>query len=219
MNALSSLRHVYILDDDEAVRSSLQFFLASAGFLPRSFSLPDAFLTEVDTLSPGCVLVDIRMPGLDGFQVLDRLETRRAVLPAVVMTGHGDIAAAVRAMKAGASDFIEKPFEEDVLLEILDRVRTALATSISDLSRRDDIRSRLNRLTGREREVLASLVAGRPNKLIAYELNISVRTVEMHRAAMMERLGVRTFAEALRLAIESRIDGVPPVPTRVAGAA
>lgn len=211
MNAQASVRNIYILDDDEAVRSSLAFFVASAGFSARAFAVPDAFLAEADNLSPGCVLLDIRMPVLDGFQILERLEKKRAVLPAVVMTGHGDIATAVRAMKLGACDFVEKPFEENVLLEILRRVFVALDDNLRDLSRRDDVRARLDRLTAREREVLAGLIAGRANKLIAYDLDISVRTVEMHRAGMMERLGVRTLADALRLAMEGGV-GLPPVP-------
>ena len=218
-NAAVAGRAVYILDDDEAVRSSLQFFLASAGFAPRTFARSDVFLDAAEGLAPGCVLLDVRMPGFDGFEVLERLEGMRAALPTLIMTGHGDIATAVRVMKLGACDFIEKPFEEDLLIEILERIFSMLGDNVRRLERQHYVRSRLSRLTDREREVLAGLVVGRANKVIAYDLDISIRTVEMHRAAMMERLGVRTFADALRLAIEGGI-GVSSEPlVRLAGAA
>lgn len=205
---------IYIIDDDDAVRSSLEFFFTSVGFSPRTFAVSADFLAEASALRPGCVLLDIRMPGSDGFHVLERLEDRRAVLPIVMMTGHGDVANAVRAMKLGACDFVEKPFNEDVLLEIVRRIFATLADNVRSVGQRANVRARLAGLTPREREVLTGLIAGRPNKTIAYDLDISVRTVEMHRAAMMERLGVQTFAEALRLAIEGGI-AVPPLPTPV----
>ncbi len=197
---------VYIVDDDADVRQSVAFFLATAGFITRSFADPQVFLADVNGLSPGCVLLDIRMPGIDGFEVLERLRSQQSPLLAVVMTGHGDVVTAVRAMKLGAVDFLEKPFEEEAVLQILSRTFATLGGSLRDRDRRRDARARLDALTDREREVLIALLAGRANKVIAFELDISVRTVEMHRAAMMDRLRVKTFAEALRLALDGGIE-------------
>ncbi len=193
---------VYILDDDPSVRESLAYFLTATGFAGRQFATAAAFLAEADGLAPGCLLLDIRMPEIDGFDVLERLATRRTVLPVVVMTGHGDVDTAVRAMKLGAHDFVEKPFEENMILGVLARVFETLDGTVRDMERQRDVAARLGRLTPREADVLRGLLAGRPNKLIAYDLGISIRTVEMHRSGMMEALGIRTFVGALRLAIE-----------------
>lgn len=203
---------VYIVDDNAMVRASVAAFLESAGFPSRQFSAPGMFLDEADSLSPGCVLLDVRMPEIDGFQVLQKLAEKRSVLPVVIMTGHGDVVTAVRAMKLGAHDFIEKPFEKNMLLGILARVFTMLDRTVRDRARQDDVTARLARLTDREREVLVGLLSGRSNKLIAYDLDISIRTVEMHRSAMMDRLGVRTFVGALRLGIEGGL-ALPPTST------
>lgn len=205
-------RNVYILDDDLEVRSSLEFFLDSFGFAPRAFAAPSDLLPAIDGLAPGCLLLDIRMPGCDGFQVLEKIEERRATLPVVIMTGHGNVASAVRAMKLGACDFLQKPYEEEILLEVLSRAFNALDASLGALSQLSDARKRFGRLTERERDVLCGLVSGRSNKQVAYDLDISVRTVEAHRASMMTRLGVRTFAEAVRIAI----DGSTVAPARSA---
>lgn len=211
---------VYIIDDDTDVRTSVAFFLGTAGFNGRPFADPLAFLAMLDMLGPGCVLLDMRMPGASGFDVLEQLAAKRAEWPVVIMTGHGDIPTAVRAMKLGARDFIEKPFEEDLVLEIITRAAATLESKVCDLGRRRAARQRLDSLTERERTVLALLLEGRANKVIAYELDISIRTVEMHRAAMMERLGVRTLAAALRLAFDGGFDVIPTVerlPARRAG--
>ena len=209
------LNRVYIVDDDADVGASLEFFLGTAGFATTTFADPRIFMDVSSHLPPGCVLLDLRMPNIDGFEVIQQLNHRASALPVVVMTGHGDVVTAVRVMKQGALDFIEKPFEEHTLLEILSRTFALLAGNIRERERRSVARERLDRLTDREREVLVALLAGRANKVVAFELDISVRTVEMHRAAMMERLGVRSFAEALRLALEGGIDlgevsGAPP---------
>ncbi len=200
------LNRVYIVDDDADVGASLEFFLGTAGFATTVFADPRIFMDASSHLAPGCVLLDLRMPNIDGFEVIQQLNRNASALPIVVMTGHGDVVTAVRVMKLGAIDFIEKPFEEATLLEILSRTFALLAGNIRDRERRSMARARLDRLTDREREVLVALLAGHANKVVAFELDISVRTVEMHRAAMMERLGVRTFAEALRLALEGGID-------------
>ncbi len=196
---------IYIVEDDEAVRNSLAFFLTTAGFETRKFADAAAFLVVAETLPPGCVLLDIRMPGIDGIEVLERLQQFDNSLPTVVMTGHGDVSTAVRAMKLGARDFIEKPFEEETLTMILTRIFAALGGELRDLCCRADVRARLDRLSQRERQVLVALAAGNSNKIIAHDLGISIRTVEMHRAGMMERLGVRTFAEALHLSVAGNL--------------
>ena len=196
---------VYIVDDDTDVGESLAFFLESAGFVPRIFADARAFVATAASLPPGCVLLDVRMPDIDGFEVLERLKLKQVPLPVVVMTGHGDVVTAVRAMKLGADDFIEKPCEESVLLDILAQVFASLEGRIEQAARRQDAKTRLRALTDREREVLVALLGGRSNKVVAFELDISVRTVEMHRAAMMERLHVRTFAAALRIALDGGI--------------
>ncbi len=196
---------IYIVDDDSAVRLSTAFFLNAVGFVTRQFADGPEFLDSVDDLAPGCVLLDVRMPGMDGLEVLAQLAERGARLPVVVVTGHGDVTTAVHAMQLGALDFLEKPFEEDVVLAVLARVFATLEDRVRDDSRRRDAEARIARLSEREREVLDGLIAGSGNKVLAFEIGISVRTVEMHRAGMMERLGVRTFAEALRLAFDAGV--------------
>ncbi len=194
-------RTVHVVDDDPAVRRSLERLLDAAGFHVVSYQSPAAFLNAASGLSAGCVLLDIRMPGVDGLEVQARLNRLRVNLPVIVMTGHGDVPSAVRAMKAGAVDFLEKPFDDETLLN-------AIGGAFAKASRliggdREAVRAaqRLATLSPREREVLDALLAGRPNKVIAFDLNISVRTVEVHRARMMERLGTKQFADAIRLAV------------------
>ena len=197
---------VYLVDDDSAVRTSLAFFLRAAGFTVHPFGAGQEFIASVGRLDPGCVMLDLRMPGMDGFEVIAALAGFRSKLPVIVMTGHGDVAIAVRAMKAGAIDFLEKPFEESVLIDILARVFASQADRLRDHDRQAEAAALLASLTDRERLVLVGLISGRANKVLAYDLGISIRTVEMHRASMMNRLGVRTFADALRIAFEGRID-------------
>jgi two-component system response regulator FixJ len=200
---MPSDRTVYIVDDDAAVRRSLQELLRSAGFIAVCFDTPFGFLDAAPRLSGGCVLLDVLMPGMDGLTLQLRLRERGIALPLVVMTGHGDVQTAVRAMKAGAMDFIEKPFDDETLLAAIE---AALAGRGDDRRREvSDASRRLARLSPREREVLDALVAGSPNKVIAFDLGISIRTVEVHRAHMMERLGVRQFADAIRLALTARL--------------
>ena len=202
-------RTVYVLDDDEAVRRSLERLLGSANFEPVTFERPDLFLTAARTFKAGCVLLDVRLPGMDGLEVQEHLNKLRNDLPVIVVTAQGDVQTAVRAMKAGAIDFLEKPYSGQALLG---SIEAALAREI--LSDRDqdvaDAVRRVAALSPREREVLYGLMEGRPNKMIAYQLGISVRTVEVHRARMMERLGIRQFADALRLGIMSKLNASPP---------
>jgi two-component system, LuxR family, response regulator FixJ len=202
-------RTVYVLDDDEAVRRSLERLLGSANFEPVTFERPDLFLTAARTFKAGCVLLDVRLPGMDGLEVQEHLNRIRNDLPVIVVTAQGDVQTAVRAMKAGAIDFLEKPYSGQALLG---SIEAALAREI--LSDRDqdvaDAVRRVAALSPREREVLYGLMEGRPNKMIAYQLGISVRTVEVHRARMMERLGIRQFADALRLGIMSKLNASAP---------
>lgn len=216
---MPDLKHVYIVDDDVEVRTSLTFFLSSAGYFARPSGGGVAFLADVDNLQPGCVLLDIRMPELDGIEVIEALGDRIDRFPVVVMTGHGDVATAVRAMKHGASDFLEKPFAEDVVMEIIDRVFETLKAGTSARSERSEARARIESLTRREHDVLEGLAAGLSNKIIAYRLGLSIRTVEMHRASMMAHLAVRTLPDALRLAYVCGIKGSQKEPARLASIA
>lgn len=208
-------RQVYVVDDDSDVRTSLFFCLTSLGYDVRSSSSGQAFLDDVDGLKPGCLLLDVRMPGIDGLQLIEALGERIRKLPIVVMTGHGDVALAVRAMKLGASDFIEKPFEENDLIAILESVLSDLDATLGEVDRREDAERRVAMLTAREADVLRALVSGLANKVIAYELGLSVRTVEMHRGSMMQRLGVRTLPDALSLAYLAGLQAVAKTISRL----
>jgi two-component system, LuxR family, response regulator FixJ len=198
--------NVYVVDDDREVRRSLSFMLGTADLNSRPFGSGIDFLEALDDLKPGCVLLDIRMPEVDGFHVMAELARRRIEWPVIVMTGHGEVSVAVRAMKLGAVDFIEKPFEEAILLGSLDRAFTLLKDRGETAERKQMAEDRVKALTTREKEVLQGLMAGMPNKLLARELGISLRTVEMHRANMMDRLGVGSLAEALTLAVQAGVD-------------
>ena len=191
---------VHLVDDDESVRRSVGFMLKTSGFKVHSYPSGAELLKEAKALEPGCILLDIRMPGMDGLEVQQALHDRGVSLPVIIMTGHGDVPLSVRAMKAGAVDFIEKPFEREVLLSAMDSGFAVLRRSDSGRARAKDAAVRLQALTPREREVLDGLAEGLPNKTIAYDLGISPRTVEIHRANLMTKLGVRSLSEALRLA-------------------
>lgn len=204
------LRHVYVVDDDDMVRRSLTLSLRSAGFAPRPFTSGRDFIEAVSTLLPGCVLLDLRMPEMDGFQVLEEVEPFLERFPIVVITGHGDVALAVRAMKLGARDFVEKPFADSALFEILEHLSETVPDSLRPAGLRSDARRRFRLVTAREMDVLRGVVAGMANKLIADRLGLSIRTVEMHRGNLMSRLGVSSLAELLRFAFEAGIEPLPP---------
>jgi two-component system, LuxR family, response regulator FixJ len=192
---------VHIVDDEPAVRRSLARLLQSAGFGTAGYRSGSAFLEAARAgLSAGCLLLDIRMPDMDGLEVQSRLNELKSSLPVIVMTGHGDVQTAVRAMKAGAADFIEKPVVADVLLRAIEEAQSG---SRRMARQRDAARAaeRIDTLSPRERQVLEGLTAGHSNKIIAYDLNLSVRTVEVHRARMLERLGTHSLAEAVRLMV------------------
>jgi two-component system response regulator FixJ len=197
---------VHVIDDDVAVRMAMEMLLHSAGFGVATHPSGFAFLDALATLGEegvGCVVTDLRMPGLDGLQLLYRLKQRGFRQPVIVMTAHGDISTAVKAMKAGAVDFVEKPFDDDVILAAI-----GAALKPAAAQRPGAAVSRIAELSVREREVLDLLVAGKPNKLIADELGLSPRTVEVHRARLMTRLGVGSLAEAVRIAVRAEL-GLP----------
>ncbi len=197
---------VHVVDDDEAVRRSLALLLFSAGHTVKTYASAEGFLDSLPQTMDGCIVVDVRMPGMDGLQMQEHLALSGVHLPVVVVTGHADIALAVRAMKAGARDFIEKPYTNERMIEA---VSAALASGRLDLTRArrtGEARLRIERLSAREHDVLRELVAGRPNKLVAHALSISPRTVEIHRANMMEKLGVRSLSEAVRIFIAAGLD-------------
>ncbi len=195
---------VIIVDDDEAVRDSLSFLLDVAGYRTRAFASGTALLEAPPPLAAadaGCLLLDVRMPEIDGVTTLDRLRAAGFQLPAIIMTGHADVPLAVRAMKAGARDFIEKPFSDGAILAAVAQALEAEARAPGHAAL-----ARVATLTPREREVLAGLVAGLPNKSIAYDLGISPRTVEIHRAHVMEKLEARSLSELVRLALAAGIE-------------
>jgi two-component system response regulator FixJ len=195
---------VHLIDDDDGVRQAVAFLLTTSGFAVRVYDSAAAFLDALPTLQPGCIVTDVRMPEMDGLELQRQLKLRGVGLPVIVITGHGDVPLAVEAMKAGAIDFIEKPFNDEKLLSA---IRIAIDRHARDANREDEIaaiRSRLDALSPREREVLDGLVAGLPNKTIAYDLKISARTVEVHRANLMARMGAGSLAELVRMAFVVR---------------
>ena len=201
---------VYVIDDDRDVRRSLSFMLGAADIHSHPFGSGLDFLDALPDLEPGCVLLDLRMPQMDGFQVMDALAERKVDWPVIVMTGHGEVPVAVRAMKLGAVDFIEKPFSEQALLGCFAQAFELLRDREASGRRRREAHERAASLTGREKEVLQSLLAGQSNKEIAQSLGISLRTVEMHRGNMMDRLQASSLAEALTIALEAGITAAEP---------
>lgn len=191
---------VHLVDDDPAIRRSVGFMLKTSGFDVQAYEDGVQLLKAASSLDEGCILLDIRMPGTDGLEVQQKLQNAGVALPVIIMTGHGDVSLAVKAMKAGAVDFIEKPFEKDALLASLQEGFSRLFRREATENRSRDAAVRLQALTPREREVLEGLAQGFPNKTIAYDLGISPRTVEIHRANLMSKLGVRSLSEALRIA-------------------
>lgn len=201
---------IYLIDDDDGVRRSVGFMLKTSRLDVQVFADGTAFLKEVKHLDPGCVLLDVRMPGLDGLEVQAELRERGIAYPVVVMTGHGDVDVAVKAMKAGAVDFIEKPFDKQVVLEAVEEGFSRLDRSSEVSQRRKEASLRLNALTPREYEVLEGLVKGHPNKTIGYDLGISARTVEIHRANVMKKLEVFNLSDLLRIAFAAGVGEPDP---------
>jgi FixJ family two-component response regulator len=192
---------VYIVDDDEAVRDSLCFLLKSVGIVGHGFSSGNEFLNAYDADWQGCILLDIRMPGISGMEVQRQLSERSCPLPIIFITGHGDIPMAVEAMHLGAYDFIQKPFHDQ---DLLDRIQQALSTyreSQDELTLKKDVQERYEKLTPREREVMEAVVRGHANKVIAMDLELSQRTVEIHRARVMEKMQARSLASLVKYSL------------------
>ena len=193
---------VFVVDDEPAIRDSLALLLRSVGLPTRTFDSAQAFLDAFQPVPNACLLADVRMPGMSGLELQETLRTRGLKVPVIVLTGHGDIAMAVRAMKAGAADFIEKPYNDQVLI---DSVNRALAASREPhgppAADRTGIEARIATLSPREREVMQFVIEGKPNKVIATRLGLSTRTVEVHRAKVMEKMQAASLAELVRMAL------------------
>ncbi|WP_369725551.1 response regulator FixJ [Bradyrhizobium sp. LLZ17] len=195
--------HVYVIDDDEAMRDSLNFLLDSSGFGVTLFDNAQGFLDALAGLTFGCVVSDIRMPGLDGIELLKRMKAQSSPFPIVIMTGHGDVPLAVEAMKLGAIDFLEKPFEDDRLIIMIESAIRQAGPSAKSDAITHDIAARVTSLSPRERQVMEGLVAGLSNKLIAREYDISPRTIEVYRANVMTKMQANSLSELVRLAMRA----------------
>lgn len=196
---------VHVIDDDDAIRDSLTFLLEASGYRVRAYDSAERFLDQAGAFEHGWIVTDVRMPGMSGLDLLRTLRTRGpAALPVIVMTGHGDIPLAVEAMKAGAVEFIEKPFEEARLLAALEASRETLALGDQRAAEKLDVARRIATLSGREKDVLEGLVAGHANKAIAFDLGISARTVEIYRANLMTKMKAGSLSELVRLVLVSR---------------
>jgi two-component system response regulator FixJ len=192
---------IHVIDDDADVRQSLAFLLTTAGLTVRVHESADAFLKVLAEVQEGCIVTDVRMPGIDGIELQRQLAAASVRLPVIVMTGHGDIALAVEAMKAGAVDFIEKPFDDEVLIAAIKAALVRRAGDRERNARMVEVRDRLKLLSERERQVMQGLVAGKPNKIIAYDLGISARTVEIYRANVMAKMQADSLSALVRMAL------------------
>jgi FixJ family two-component response regulator len=195
---------VFVVDDDEAVRESLELLISSVGLEVRSSGSAREFLESYDGGRPGCLVLDVRMPGMSGLELQERLNEMGSCLPVIFITGHGDVPVAVSAMRAGAVDFLQKPFRDQ---ELLDRIHQSIQRHRGLLARLDDVqqvRERMSHLTRREREVMALVVEGAPNKAIAYDLGLSERTVEIHRSRVMKKMDAGSLAELVQLVLSAR---------------
>lgn len=189
---------VHVVDDDEAVRDSLGFLLKAASFVVRAYDSPTAFLQALSADVDGCVVTDVRMPGMTGLEMMERLESIGCRLPIIVMTGHGDIPLAVEAMKLGARDFLEKPFADEAILKAVRAALEPAAVQVARDRQADEVAERMAQLTPRERQVLDGVVAGSSNKVIAHELGISPRTIEIYRANVMTKMAADSLSDLVR---------------------
>jgi two-component system response regulator FixJ len=192
---------IHVIDDDAAMRDSLSFLLDVNGYSSKTYDSANAFLAEAAADALSCVISDIRMPGLNGIELVRQLKSKGATCPVILITGHGDVALAVEAMKAGAADFIEKPFDDEALLGAIRAALEAHSAVEGDNAAKKEAEARLAELSPRERDVLRGLVAGKINKVIAHDLGISPRTVEVYRANLMAKTGVRSMSELMRIAL------------------
>jgi two-component system, LuxR family, response regulator FixJ len=192
---------VYVIDDDAAMRDSLDFLLGSADFQVRVFESALSFLDSLSTIDFGCIVSDVRMPGVDGIELLKRLKAGGSLFPIVIMTGHGDVPLAVEAMKLGAMDFLEKPFEDDRLIGMIETALRRAEPGVKSEAVALEIQTRMASLSPRERQVMDGLIAGLSNKLIAREYDISPRTIEVYRANVMTKMQAASLSELVRLAL------------------
>jgi len=193
--------YVYVVDDDQSVRNSLQWLLESVGIRTRVFADARSFLDTYQPGSPGCLVLDVRMPGMSGLDLQQQLRELEIDVPVIIVTGHADVPMAIRAMKDGAVDFIEKPYSDQILLE---RIQAALASDVQEQARRERvarIRANFDHLTFREKQIFERIVAGKPNKAIATELSISVKTVEVHRSRLMSKMQAGSLSELVKQAL------------------
>jgi two-component system response regulator FixJ len=209
---------VHLVDDQEMPRRSLTFLLVSSGFAVRAYDSVSAFLDQLPISGRACLIKVMRMSHLDGLQLLERLSLLNADIPTIFVTGDGDVATAVQAMKAGAADFIKKPFEDEVLIAAINRVARPKAAASSSAADSEKVACRLRQLTDREHQVLAAVLDGLQNKMIAFNLGISSRTVEVHRANVMAKMEARNLAELMRMVLTST-EIVPPVLNKTASPA
>ena len=193
---------VYIVDDDEAVRGSLRLLLKSVGLTPNALGSAREFLAKYDPLQPGCLVLDVRMPEMSGLELQEQLNLQGAVIPVIFITGHGDVPMAVEAMQAGAFDFLQKPFRDQDLIDRIQRAMEKDRSNRTALTERNTIRERLESLTPREREVLTMVTSGKANKVMAIDLGVSQRTVEIHRARVMEKMGATSLAQLVRMVMD-----------------
>ena len=201
MSLIPKKGNVYVVDDDEAVRDSLPWLLEGKDYRVRCFDSAESFLSRYDPREVACLIVDIRMPGITGLELQDRLLERKSPLPIVFITGHGDVPMAVNTMKKGAMDFIPKPFKEEELLNVVERMLDQAREAFADYQHAANREALMGKLTAREAQVLERIVAGRLNKQIADDLGISIKTVEAHRANIMEKLNANTVADLLKIAL------------------
>jgi two-component system response regulator FixJ len=192
---------VHVVDDEEAVRKSFAFMLTMNGLAVRVHESATAFLGVAANLRHGVLVTDLRMPDMDGVELIRRLSSAGLSLPAIVITGHGDVPLAVEAMKAGAVDFIEKPFDDTVIIDAINRAADRLQADSAIGDSVEEVRDRIDTLSDRERQVLAAVVAGQPNKAIAFNLDISPRTVEVHRANVMAKMKARSLPDLVRMSL------------------
>jgi len=201
MTAREDKATVFVVDDDEAVRSSLRLLLKSKGIAAVTHASAREFLANYDPEQPGCIILDVRMPGMSGLELQDELNRRGAIIPVIFITGHGDVPMAVEAMQHGAVDFLQKPFSDQ---DLTDRIQRALAADVRNralLTEKDQIRARMSALTRREIQVLRLVTLGKSNKVVAAELGVSQRTVEIHRAHLMEKMEATSLAHLVRMTI------------------
>lgn len=204
---------VHVVDDDEAARDSLAFLLQSVGYSVKTYASAAALLAEPPALAEGCVITDLRMPGIDGLQLLRELKKRHVEMPVLIITGHGDIPLAVEAMRAGAVNFLQKPFDDQDLLATVRSAFESRQEQSRQTGRKSEIAARLDQLSVRERQVLEGLIAGRPNKVIAFDLGISIRTIEIYRANVMTKMRAGSLSDLIRMTMT-----VPLPPQRQAAA-